>query len=211
MIEKTKTSTHNLLLIFTRNPELGKTKKRLAASIGDKAALRIYSRLLQHTFEVTQNLEVEKWVYYSEEIPEEDIWKEEAFSKKLQQGKDLGERMEKAFSEAFNAGFQKVVIIGSDLYDLKEEDLKMAFLALDNFDYSIGPAQDGGYYLLGMKKQNRQLFTGKEWGTSKVLDQTLRDLDQEKLKLLPLRNDIDTFEDMKAHRELMRLIEPKKE
>ena len=204
---KKKNHSEELLLIFTRNPELGKVKKRLAAGIGEVPALEIYKYLLKHTVEVTTNLQVEKWVCYSEEIPEEDIWKKEAFSKKLQQGKDLGKRMEKAFSEAFNHGFQKVVIIGSDLYDITEEDLKMAFLALDDHEYVLGPAQDGGYYLLGMKKETPQLFSNKDWSTEKVFQQTLGDLKQEKVKLLPVRNDIDTFEDMRPHAELMRIIE----
>ncbi|WP_037324731.1 TIGR04282 family arsenosugar biosynthesis glycosyltransferase [Salinimicrobium terrae] len=196
----------DLLLIFTRNPELGKVKKRLAVGIGDEAALKIYKYLLQHTAEITRNLQVTKWVCYSEEIPEEDIWETENFSKKLQQGRDLGERMEKAFSEAFKAGYHKLVIIGSDLYDLSEEDLKMAFFTLNDSDYVIGPAQDGGYYLLGMTKHTPKLFINKEWSTEKVLDLTLQDLSHEKLKLLPVRNDIDTFEDMRSHSELMKLI-----
>ena len=194
-----------LLLIFTRNPELGKVKKRLAVSIGDESALKVYQCLLQHTVEVTKDLPVAKWVFYSEKIPEEDIW-DSSFSKKLQQGEDLGARMEQAFSEAFKKGFQKVVIIGSDLFDLQEEDLKMAFLALDDHDYVLGPAQDGGYYLLGMKKESPQLFSNKDWSTDIVFHQTLQDLKQEKLKLLPVRNDIDTFEDMEPHPELMKLI-----
>ena len=90
-MEKIRSSTNGeLLLIFTRNPELGKVKKRLAAGIGDTAALKVYKYLLQHTVEITRNLQVEKWVYYSEEIPEEDMWDNEIFSKKIQQGEDLG-------------------------------------------------------------------------------------------------------------------------
>lgn len=211
MKKEKENNSKKLLLIFTRNPELGKVKKRLAAGIGVKSALEVYNYLLQHTLEITKNLPVEKWVCYSEEIPEEDIWPTGAFRKKLQQGKELGERMEKAFSEAFEAGYKKVVIIGSDLFDLREEDLKMAFLVLNDHDYVLGPAQDGGYYLLGMKKETPQLFYNKDWSTNKVFKQTLNDLKQEKVKLLPVRNDIDTFEDMQPHPELMRLIDDKQE
>ncbi len=202
-----KEKTDELLLIFTRNPEKGKVKKRLAQSIGDGAALKVYNYLLQHTVAITRPLPVEKWVYYSEALPENDIWNKEFFRKKLQQGQDLGQRMEQAFSEAFKAGFKKVVIIGSDLFDIEEADLKVAFLTLNNHEYVVGPAQDGGYFLLGMKKPTPQLFRNKDWSTSRVLDQTLSDLEQEKLKLLPVRNDIDTFEDMRSHPELMKLID----
>ncbi|MGI0105253.1 TIGR04282 family arsenosugar biosynthesis glycosyltransferase [Salinimicrobium sp. WS361] len=202
-----KEKTTELLLIFTRNPEKGKVKKRLAQNIGDEAALKVYNYLLQHTVAITRPLPVEKWVYYSEALPENDIWEKDLFRKKLQQGQNLGQRMEQAFSEAFKAGFKKVVIIGSDLFDIEKEDLKMAFLTLEDHEYVVGPAQDGGYFLLGMKKPTPQLFRNKDWSTSRVLDQTLNDLEQEKLKLLPVRNDIDTFEDMRSHPELMKLID----
>ena len=207
MKENNTSKTDELLLIFTRNPEKGKVKKRLAQTIGDEAALKVYNYLLQHTVNITRPLPVEKWVYYSEALPENDIWEKDLFRKKLQQGQDLGQRMEQAFSEAFKAGFKKVVIIGSDLFDIEEADLKMAFLTLDDHEYVVGPAQDGGYFLLGMKKPTPQLFRNKDWSTSRVLDQTLSDLEQEKLKLLPVRNDIDTFEDMRSHPELMKLID----
>ncbi len=196
----------NLLLIFTRNPELGKVKKRLAADIGDASALKLYQFLLQHTFEVTRELPVEKWVYYSEEIPQEDLWDNRLFQKKLQQGKGLGERMEKAFRKAFLEEYSRVVIIGSDLYDLQEDDLKKAFSALDDHDYVLGPASDGGYYLFGMKSLNSQVFRNKPWGTEIVLQETLQDLKNERLTMLEVRNDIDTVHDLEAHPELRQII-----
>lgn len=200
-----------LLLIFTRNPELGKVKKRLAADIGPQAALDIYKHLLQHTLEITKNLPVEKWVFYSAEIPAVDIWEVSTFSKKIQQGKDLGERMENAFRSGFDAGFSNIIIIGSDLYDLSEEDLIKAFFTLQDSEAVIGPATDGGYYLLGMKSLTSQVFKGKTWGGSTVLESTLEDLWQYHPILLEARNDIDRFEDMRNHGELMKLINKKEE
>ena len=197
-------------MIFTRNPELGKVKTRLAADIGDEAALQLYRVLLQHTFQVTKDLKCDKAVYYSEAIPENDLWEKGDFQKKLQQGNDLGERMETAFKNAFSEGYSKVIIIGSDLFDLQEEDLKRAFSALDKSDTVIGPAQDGGYYLLGMKKLDPEIFQKKAWSTSEVLEQTLQDLKNEQVELLELRNDIDTAEDLKQHPELEELISNKK-
>jgi rSAM/selenodomain-associated transferase 1 len=194
-------------MIFTRNPELGKVKKRLAAKIGDENALKIYSFLLQRTFRVTKNLDCDKVVYYSEGIQDKDIWDNDGFQKKRQSGKDLGERMENAFKKGFAEGYSKIAIIGSDLYDLQEEDLTKAFSALQQTDYTIGPAQDGGYYLLGMKSLNSDLFRNKSWGTDTVLQQTLQALKNETLTLLEERNDVDTYEDMLAHPELQQLIE----
>lgn len=196
-----------LLIIFTRNPEPGKVKKRLASDIGDTSALKLYKFLLKHTFEVVKDLPVDKCVYYSEEIPQQDLWNKGNFQKKLQEGEGLGERMEKAFKNAFFEAYSKVVIIGSDLYDLQEEDLKKAFLALDTSDYVIGPASDGGYYLIGMKSLNSQVFRNKTWSTDKVLRETLQDLKNEKLTMLEVRNDIDTLDDLEAHPELQQMIE----
>ena len=185
------------MLIFTRNPELGKCKTRLAAKIGDNAALEVYTFLLKHTVSFTRSLDCSKFVYYSEEIWENDIWDNQLYQKKLQQGEDLGKRMENAFTDGFNSGFKKIIIIGSDMYDLSQTELEVAFSALDTNDYVIGPAEDGGYYLLGMTVENPRLFQSKEWGTPSVLGHTLKDLEKENLFLLPEKNDVDHYEDIK--------------
>ena len=197
VIDFTLANSKNLLLIFTRNPELGKGKRRLAATIGDQATLAIYEFLLNHTLTITKNLYAEKLVYYSEEIWDDDIWDNKTFGKKLQVGRDLGTRMANAFLEGFQNGFQKIIIIGSDMYDLTQIDLENAFKALEKNDFVIGPAEDGGYYLLGMKKYMPQLFKQKEWGAKTVLRDTLADLNNEKVAQLALRNDVDYYEDIK--------------
>ncbi|WP_318345957.1 TIGR04282 family arsenosugar biosynthesis glycosyltransferase [Flagellimonas baculiformis] len=187
----------SLLLILTRNPELGKCKTRLAAKVGDRTALEIYQFLLQHTVSFTKHLKMEKWVYYSEEIWEDDIWDSERYQKKLQIGKGLGERMQNAFKDGFRAGFEKIIIIGSDMYHLEQADLEEAFAKLNEHDYVVGPAEDGGYYLLGMKSLNQTLFQDKKWGTDTVLADTLHDLKAENVALLDERNDVDHYEDIK--------------
>lgn len=187
----------NLLLVLTRNPELGKCKTRLAATVGDQAALDIYTFLLQHTVNLTQNLPVEKWVFYSEEIWEDDMWDNTIYRKHLQLGLDLGERMQHAFQKGFEAGFEQVIIIGSDMYHLSQSDLEHAFEQLEQHDYVIGPAEDGGYYLLGMKTLTPKLFKNKKWGTDSVLLDTLNNLKSENVALLPERNDVDYYEDIK--------------
>ncbi len=196
----------SLLIIFTRNPELGKIKTRLAKGVGDQSALEIYKFLLKHTFEVTNKLEISKEVWYSEDIWKEDIWDNDVYTKKMQQGDSLGERMQHAFEEGFKNGFEKIVIIGSDLYDLKTEDLLEAFNELDISNYVIGPAQDGGYYLLGMKKPFYKVFKNKSWGTPTVFSQTMEDLKDKEVILLETRNDIDTLEDLKEFEGLQHLL-----
>jgi len=187
----------DLLLILTRNPELGKCKTRLAAKVGDRAALDIYKFLLDKTVSFTEDLKVEKWVYYSEEIWKDDIWDNNIYQKKLQVGNDLGKRMMNAFNEGFQAGFEQIIIIGSDMYHLNQSDLEEAFSKFKNQNFVVGPAEDGGFYLLGMKSLKKELFQNKEWGTNTVLDDTLSDLKDEKVALLEERNDVDYYEDIK--------------
>ena len=196
-VTKTKQLSKNLLLILTRNPELGKCKSRLAAKVGDQAALDIYNFLLDKTVSFTKNLKVEKWVYYSETIWMDDIWDNKVYKKKLQVGNDLGERMMNAFDEGFMAGFENIIIIGSDMFHLDQTDLEAAFSKLMDHDFVLGPAEDGGYYLLGMKSLKKELFQNKEWGTNTVLADTLSDIKDEKFVLLDEKNDVDYYEDIK--------------
>lgn len=125
------------------------------------------------------------------------MWGNAHYQKKLQIGKDLGERMQNAFKEGFHAGFEKIIVIGSDMYNLAQHDLEEAFAKLDGYDYVVGPAEDGGYYLLGMKSLNKALFRDKEWGTDTVLADTLQDLKAENVALLDERNDVDYYDDIK--------------
>ncbi|MEM7085047.1 MAG: TIGR04282 family arsenosugar biosynthesis glycosyltransferase [Bacteroidota bacterium] len=185
-----------LLIIFTRNPELGKCKTRLAATVGDQAALEIYIFLLKHTVSITENLEVIKQVHYSNKVHHNDLWHDSKFKKRQQNGTDLGQRMQYAFEQGFKEGYEQIIIIGSDLYDVNQEELEKAFNALENHDYVIGPAEDGGYYLLGMTSLKPELFQNKNWGTSSVLKDTLTNLENESLQLLPKKNDVDYYEDI---------------
>ena len=187
----------NLLLIFTRNPELGKVKTRLAKTIGDEAALDIYKHLLNHTKQVTKNLSCDNAVYYSVKVRENDIWNATTYQKHLQDGNDLGIRMHNAFQQAFSTGYEKIVIIGSDLPDLTSEHINEAFEKLNSNDVVMGPAEDGGYYLLGMKKLHTNIFQNKNWGTSTVRKDTLNDLQNESVFLLETLNDVDVFDDIK--------------
>lgn len=190
-------NSKNLLIIFTRNPVLGQCKTRLAATVGAKVALDIYRFLLNHTFAITNELPVHKQVYYSNEIWQDDIWDNSIFDKRLQQGSDLGERMANAFTKGFEEGFENIIIIGSDMYDLDMTDLEAAFNALIQNDFVIGPAEDGGYYLLGMNAVNESVFKNKTWGKEKVFQSTMNDLKNEKVYLLKSKNDIDLYDDIK--------------
>ncbi len=188
--------SRNLLLIFTRNPELGKAKTRLAKTVGDETALKIYKFLLQKTRNISSKVNADKAVYYSVEVRENDIWDASIYQKYQQKGEDLGIRMLNAFKNGFDTDYEKVLIIGSDLYDLSSKNIEKAFEELDNNDVVIGPAKDGGYYLLGMKKLHASVFKNKNWGTETVRKATLQDLIYQKVKLLDQKNDIDVYEDI---------------
>lgn len=194
------------LIIFTRNPELGKCKTRLATVIGDKAALEIYRMLLEHTAEVTKNIKADRFVLYSDSITKNDVWDDTLFIKKLQIGEDLGIRMQNAFIDRFESGYEKVVIVGSDIFDLTQNHIEEAFQKLNEHDVVIGPAKDGGYYLLGLKTLPDNLFSNKNWGTSTVLKNTLDDLESYNVHLLEELNDIDTFDDIKNLSEFKKFI-----
>lgn len=187
------------LIIFTKNPELGKCKTRLAATIGDENALTIYKALINHTVSFTSKLkDVDRYAYYSKEIGGNEFFHEDFFYKDVQKGEDLGLRMYHAAQDLFNKGHEKVAIIGSDCYDLNENILQEAFEQLDNHEFVVGPALDGGYYLIGMTKLLPTLFLDKEWSTEDVLVEALEaiaDNGSSAYQLKPL-SDIDYEEDL---------------
>jgi len=184
------------LIIFIRNPELGKVKTRLAITIGNEKALEVYQDLLFHTMTITQTVDCDKFVFYGNGIEPNDIWSTNLFEKKIQFGADLGAKMQNAFQELFNLGYKNCTIVGSDLFDLQAKHIIEAFHKLESSDAVIGPAEDGGYYLLGLKKIIPALFTNKSWGTETVLEDTLKDLSFCSVAFLEILNDIDTFEDL---------------
>ena len=189
----------NLLIVFTRNPELGKVKTRLAKTVGNAIALKIYTFLLEKTRDIAVQVSADKAVYYSVKVRENDIWDTNNFQKHQQVGEDLGIRMLHAFKNGFKAGYEKVMIIGSDLYDLTAETIENAFIALEDNEVVIGPAEDGGYYLLGMNSLEEKVFKNKNWGTETVRKNTLEELKDKKVFLLGELNDVDVFEDIEHH------------
>lgn len=196
----------NCLIIFTRKPEKGKVKTRLAQGVGDDKALKIYTFLLKHTAKITAKVKAHKQVYYTEAIAEKDVWDDRVFEKKVQIVGDLGQKMQQAFEQAFQDGFEKVIIIGSDLYDIDHKLIDKAFAKLDHNDAVIGPATDGGYYLLGTKSIFPEIFKNKPWGTDEVLNLSLKNLKSKQVALLEAKNDIDYKEDLDDFPELKRLL-----
>lgn len=192
--------SNELLIIFVRKPEAGKVKTRLAATIGNRQALKIYQQLLQHTHSITKPLGCDKIVYYNPDIQHGDLWDEGNFRKARQAGGDLGERMKEAFRKGFETGYRHICIIGSDCYQLTTPILENAFELLNNHQLVIGPSQDGGYYLLGLTALQEALFEEKQWSTASVLGDTVSNAETAGLNfaLLPELIDIDEESDLKT-------------
>lgn len=187
-----------VIIVFTKNPALGKVKTRLAKTIGDEKALEIFKILLQHTHTVTSNTTANKLVFYSDYIPSDDVWKKAGYTQFIQQGIDLGNKMSHAFKKAFELGYKKVIIVGSDCLELTSELLNEAFLVLEKEKVVIGPAKDGGYYLLGMQEHYTRVFENKAWSTETVLKETIEDLLDLKIPyvLIKTLSDIDEEKDL---------------
>jgi uncharacterized protein len=188
-----------ILIIFIKNPEKGNVKTRLAKTAGDETAYQIYKKLISHTLEVAEKLNIEKQLWYSDYVDENDGIDSDVFKKFRQSEGNLGQRMSDAFRSSFEEKCGKAVIIGSDCPGISSELLEQAFDALDSHDTVIGPANDGGYYLLGMNRFFPSLFDGIAWSTNSVFDQTMAAIEKMGLRghRLPEMIDIDTERDLK--------------
>ncbi len=187
-----------LLIIFCKNPALGKVKTRIAATLGDERALAIYYKLINYTQQITETLPFDKIVYYSNHIDREDSWDNDLFKKGLQKGNDLGERMKNSFQDSYSAGYTSVCIIGTDCIEISSEVIGDAFKILTEKDAVLGPAKDGGYYLLGTNKLHNAVFNNKKWSADSVAKLTIQDFESLKLSysLLPTLSDVDEEKDV---------------
>ncbi|MDF1695730.1 MAG: TIGR04282 family arsenosugar biosynthesis glycosyltransferase [Saprospiraceae bacterium] len=189
------------IIVFVKNPELGKVKTRLASSMGDIKALEVYTKLLLYTKNVLLNVkDIGRYVFYSNHIDNEDIWSAELFHKKLQISGDLGQKMTSAFQEVFKECNQ-ILIIGSDCPQLTASHIEEAFSKLESNNIVIGPSRDGGYYLLGMDTFYPSVFDNIPWSTSTVFIDTLQRIHENKLSVdfLEELSDIDYEEDWKTY------------
>jgi rSAM/selenodomain-associated transferase 1 len=195
------------LIIFIKNPEAGTVKTRLAKAIGSAKALAVYNYLLDHTRRISRTTKADRLLYYSDFIPVADNWSSKEFEKYLQCGDDLGTRMGSAFQQAFSKGYRRVIIIGSDCLELDENLISKAFDKLSTYDFVIGPANDGGYYMLGMNSSYPELFKNKVWSTETVFDQTTSQIQSwsKTIYILSKLSDVDTVTDM--NEELLTLLE----
>jgi len=191
------------LIIFTRYPEPGKTKTRLIPSLGPYGAAELHRRMTDHTLTLARQLQ--RYRPVSIEVCYEggnrDLvkqWLGPDITYHRQGSGDLGKRMRRAFHEAFQAGLDRVVLVGTDIPSITDRILLRAFENLGHADLVLGPARDGGYYLIGLRQAFPQLFVGIPWGTHKVLERTRKVADDLTLSavLLETLQDLDRPEDL---------------
>ena len=191
------------LLVFTRTPVAGEVKTRLLPVLDAERAAAVHTRLLLRTLETARNstvTDIELWCAPTAQHPVLiDLAQRFGLSLQTQVGADLGARMCFALEQTLRR-YGQVALIGSDCIDLSATDIDLAMARLiTGADVALGPAQDGGYYLIGMANLHRQLFTGIKWGTDAVLRETRRQALESGLRLteLPVRRDLDRPEDLR--------------
>lgn len=187
----------NALVIFAQNTDKQKVKRKLASDVGDETAAAVYKYLLKYTAETAMLVHCHRFVFYTEYIHLNDAFDDHCFTKFVQEGADEGQRMKHAFEKVYSLHHQNVCLIESDCYQLQASHIQQAFDALEQNDVVIGPTEDGGYYLIAMKKVHQPLFE-QAWGTAAVLGDTIAAVEKLKLKYILLQplNDIDTIEDL---------------
>ena len=191
------------LIVFARIPEFGKNKTRLIPALGASKATEIYQLLVAYTLEQIRNFlqhrPCEVTIYFTGGSVEKAMGSfGSEWHYQVQCEGDLGARMEAAIAPSLMHGAKRVVVIGTDTPQLTSHHLSLAFDALDNSDVALGPAADGGYYLIGLKRSCPALFAQINWSTDQVLSQTMTRAQSEKLdvRILPELSDIDFPEDV---------------
>ena len=196
------------LIVFTRYPEVNRTKTRLIPLLGAEGAANLQRQMTEHTISQVAQLSASTIVssevrFAGGNLQLMQTWLGANLLYTPQGEGDLGERMMRSLNESFDSGAKKVIIIGTDCPDIDSELLQTAFERLNEFDLVLGPAIDGGYYLIGLRRFAPELFSNIDWGTSQVFQQTI-DIAQI-LKLssfyLPPLADIDRPEDLKIWEE----------
>lgn len=201
----------NALILMTRIPIPGKTKTRLLGTLTKEECAEIHKAFLLDIFRVLDFIK-DKIDIYLTYTPEDSLYLIEDMLPKFikcfpQVGNDLGERMANAFLNLFEKGYKKIVLMGSDIPDIQPFEIKEAFETLQNNNIVIGPTLDGGYYLIGLKEMNRELFVNDlKWGNKSVLESTIDIANKKglKVKFIEKHRDIDTKEDLLAFYECIK-------
>lgn len=191
------------ILFFVKFPVAGRVKSRLAASIGADAALGLYRNFVLDMLASIEASGMPLRVCYDPSETEAAVhaWLGRNLDYQPQVGVTVGERMEHAFKRIFSEGCPRAILVGSDIPDLPPALFSEALRGLDDHDAVIGPARDGGYYLIGFRNDTfpPEVFRGIEWSTASVFSMTMQRLEQtgQQVHQLPLWRDVDTIDDLR--------------
>ena len=188
----------DLLIIFVKAPRLGFVKTRLAKTLGDQASLAAYRQLVDSLLRNLSTLtDVQLRFSPGDATSEIRHWLQPSWTAVAQGDGDLGQRLQAAFAQSFATGAQRVVIIGSDCPAVTETDIQTAWQELQDSHVVLGPAVDGGYWLVGLNRPQPALFENISWSTDSVLAETLESARKNNLRvtLLKRRRDVDTEAD----------------
>ena len=195
------TNAANRIVVLAKAPIRGLVKTRLAASIGDDEALRLHSLLAARTFATVleAGCAAEVRITPDDAIASLGTWVPASLRVRPQGGGDLGDRMHRALCDAFAEGSVRVVVVGSDCPGMNVAHLAAAFAALSADDLVLGPATDGGYWLIGARAATPDVFRGVPWSTSEVRAATRRRAAAAGLRVADLERlpDVDTVEDLR--------------
>jgi rSAM/selenodomain-associated transferase 1 len=197
------TECNQSILLFARYPEIGRVKTRLETHLDQDKILSLYRCFVEDILSTLHRMEYPVSVCYwpPERVVDIQAWLGSSLVYCPQKGEDIGERMQNAFTDAFANDVDQAILLGSDFPDLDPVILDQAFDALSRNDVTLGPAVDGGYYLIGFNRHtfSKEVFTGISWGTRQVFEETMKKTERAGLKvhLLPKWQDIDTFEDLR--------------
>ena len=196
-------SDEKCLLFFMKYPEEGQVKTRLSKDIGEIITVELYKNFVLDLLAMFEKPGIHLFLCFYPENSQEKLieWLGNQYCYMPQKGEDLGQRMKNSFIQAFTIGYSRVIIIGSDSPDLPDAFINEAFLSLKTNDVVIGPAFDGGYYLIGFRSDTflSEVFEGINWSTDTVFGETINILEEagRKIHILPEWDDIDTLVDLK--------------
>ena len=194
----------SIIIVLAKAPILGEVKTRIGKNIGMESSKWIYEQLLSHTSNVTKKTKIKTVLFKNKNHEKLETLFKHSIASKFQVGKSLGEKMENAFQWAFKKKFKKIILIWTDLWTLNEKIIIDSFKLLDKFNLVIGPSYDGGYFLIGMKKPNENIFKNIPWSTNNVLEKTISKMKTRKISFLEIAKDIDSFSDLKSNLSLLK-------
>ena len=194
----------SIIIVLAKAPILGEVKTRIGKNIGMERSKWIYEQLLSHTSNVTKKTKIKTVLFKNKNHEKLETLFKHSIASKFQLGRSLGEKMENAFQWAFKKKYKKIILIGADLWTLNEKIIIDSFKLLDKFNLVIGPSYDGGYFLIGMKKPNENIFKNIPWSTNNVLEKTISKMKTRKISFLEIAKDIDSFSDLKSNLSLLK-------